>query len=218
ISQTAISSGKMDIVTIGDPFIDLNYMYDSTQHNFHSTVKTENRKLIFNEKAISIFQERDPTNIKWVMLVLSMFWDLLVGTRLNYRAKMIIISASSADTLLFVIEGGKQTSENPLKSILGYNEVQVVLSPVTVKMSFAPLFLMLDAGAGTAFKDHFCQAQFLVSMNLATATGWHFASTVPFQHTKGLNSISTHHVHAAPLDDLPRIPPTPQTLPTGFSE
>lgn len=38
---------------------------------------------------------------------------------------------------------------------LGYHEDQVVLSPVTVIMSFALLFLMLDAGAGTAFKDHF---------------------------------------------------------------
>ncbi|KAF3825488.1 hypothetical protein GH733_005470 [Mirounga leonina] len=63
-------SGKENIVTINDPFIDLNYMiylcwYDSTHGKFSSTVKTENRKFVIHGKSISIFQEQDPTNTKW---------------------------------------------------------------------------------------------------------------------------------------------------------
>ena len=55
---------------MGSPFIDLEYMvymlkYDSTHGRFKGAVSAENGKLVVNGKAITIFAERDPSNINW---------------------------------------------------------------------------------------------------------------------------------------------------------
>ncbi|XP_054570853.1 glyceraldehyde-3-phosphate dehydrogenase-like [Eptesicus fuscus] len=108
--------GKVDTVAINDPFIDLYYMvymlqYDSIHGKFKGIVKAENRKLVLNGKSISIFQERDPANIKWadagaeyVVESTGVFTTMeKAGAHLKGGAKRVIVSAPSAEAPMFVM-------------------------------------------------------------------------------------------------------------------
>jgi len=131
VTRAAFSaSEKVEIVAINDPFIDLNYMvymfqYGSTHGKFNGIVKAENGKLVINRKSITIFQERDPANIKWgndgaeyVMESTGSFTTTEEGgAHLKGGEKRIIISAPLADTPMFVMGVNHKKYDNSLKIV-----------------------------------------------------------------------------------------------------
>ena len=59
-----------EVVGLNDPFIDLDYMvymvkYDTIHGQFKGTVEVKDGKLVVNGKAITVFAERNPADIKW---------------------------------------------------------------------------------------------------------------------------------------------------------
>merc|ERR1712082_285957 len=69
VLRAAIEKGAT-VVAINDPFIPLDYMvymfkYDSTHGQFKGEVKEDGKFFYVNGQKITVFNERDPTAIKW---------------------------------------------------------------------------------------------------------------------------------------------------------
>lgn len=122
VTKAAFNSGKVNIVSINNSFIDLNYMiylvqYDSTHGKFNGTVQAEKEKLVIDGKPISVFLEWDLTNIEWsevgaefIVEPTGIFTTLKkAGAHLKGGAKTVIISASSVDAPMSVMGMNQET-------------------------------------------------------------------------------------------------------------
>lgn len=115
VLRNAIEHGDLEVVAVNDPFIDLDYMvymfkYDSTHGRFKGSVEVKDGKLYINNKAIAVFGEKDPANIKWgeagaeyVVESTGVFTTTeKASVHLKGGAKKVVISAPSADAPMFV--------------------------------------------------------------------------------------------------------------------
>nr|ODO03973.1 glyceraldehyde-3-phosphate dehydrogenase [Cryptococcus depauperatus CBS 7855] len=115
VLRNAIEHGDLEVVAVNDPFIDLSYMvymfkFDSTHGRFKGSVEHKDGKLYINNKAIVVFGEKDPANIKWgeagadyIVESTGVFTTTeKAGVHLKGGAKKVVISAPSADAPMFV--------------------------------------------------------------------------------------------------------------------
>lgn len=114
VLRAAIAKG-VNVVAINDPFITLDYMvymfkYDSTHGRFKGEVSHADGMLIVNGQKITVFHERDPSQIQWgksgVEYVVEATGVFTVVEKCQAHitggAKKVIITAPSADAPMFV--------------------------------------------------------------------------------------------------------------------
>jgi len=116
VFRSSFERDDIEVVAVNDPFINLDYMvyltkYDSTHGRFNGTVEAKNGKLVVNGKEVSVFAEKDPSNIAWgaagaEYIVESTGVFTLTekaSAHLKGGAKKVIISAPSKDAPTFVV-------------------------------------------------------------------------------------------------------------------
>ncbi len=116
VFRAAVETGKVDIVGINDPFIDLDYMvymakYDSVHGQFKGEVSTDGTSLIVNGKKIAVYAAMNPEEIGWgacgadyVVESTGVFTTTdKASAHLKAGAKKVVISAPSNDAPMFVM-------------------------------------------------------------------------------------------------------------------
>jgi len=115
VLRAAMAKGAK-VVAVNDPFIPLDYMvymfkYDSTHGQYKGEVKAEGGKLVIDGQVITVFDERDPTNIDWAsagakyVVESTGVFTTLEKASAHHKggAEKVIISAPSADAPMFVM-------------------------------------------------------------------------------------------------------------------
>ena len=116
VMRAAQNNPAIQVVAVNDPFIPLDYMsymtkYDSTHGKFPAEVKVAGDKLSVGGNPISVFNEKDPSQIPWgkagadfVVESTGVFTALdKAGLHMQGGAKKVVISAPSGDAPMFVM-------------------------------------------------------------------------------------------------------------------
>ncbi|XP_033830896.1 glyceraldehyde-3-phosphate dehydrogenase-like [Periophthalmus magnuspinnatus] len=143
VTRAAAQNKKVTVVAINDPFISLDYMvymfkFDSTHGRWKGEVKAENGKLIIGDMTITVFQERDPANIKWgeagaeyVVESTGVFTTIeKASAHLKGGAKHVVISAPSADAPMFVMGVNHEKYDPSMKIVSNASCTTNCLAPI----------------------------------------------------------------------------------------
>ncbi|XP_049986601.1 glyceraldehyde-3-phosphate dehydrogenase-like, partial [Alexandromys fortis] len=155
VTRAALNSGKVDVVAINNPFIDLNYM------------------------------ERDPANIKlgdvgteYVVQSTGVFTTMeKAGAHLEARAKRVIISAPSADAPMLMMGVKHDKYDNSLKIVSNASCTTNCLAPLAKvihdNFGFVEGLKTVDGPSGKLWQDGHGAAQSIIpeSTGAAKAVG-----------------------------------------------
>nr|BAP90376.1 glyceraldehyde-3 phosphate dehydrogenase [Fagopyrum esculentum] len=118
VARVILSRDDVELVAVNDPFISTEYMtymfkYDSVHGQWkHHDVKVHDEKtLLFGEKTVTVFGNRNPEEIPWgstgadfVVESTGVFTDKdKAAAHLKGGAKKVVISAPSKDAPMFVV-------------------------------------------------------------------------------------------------------------------
>ena len=145
VMRASLERNDVDVVAINDPFIDLDYMkymlqYDTVHGRLNAdiVVDEENKCLIVNGKAIKVFTEMDPANIKWgeagadyVVESSGVFTTTeKAQVHLQGGAKKVIISAPSKDAPMFVMGVNHKTYSKDMNVVSNASCTTNCLAPL----------------------------------------------------------------------------------------
>jgi glyceraldehyde 3-phosphate dehydrogenase len=131
---TRMSIGTdVQVCAINEPFMDVDYMafsfkMDSTHGKFAGTVEVVDGKLVINGNVVTVFKEKDPSQIPWatagattVVESTGIFTTIeKASAHLKGGAKRVVISAPSADAPMYVM-GVNHTEYDPAKDAIVSN-------------------------------------------------------------------------------------------------
>ncbi len=116
VFRAAMETGKVEVVGINDPFIDVDYMvymlrYDTVHGQFKGDIDVKDGKLVVNGKEIAVYAAMNPEEIGWkecgaeyVVESTGVFTTTeKASAHLKAGAKKVVISAPSADAPMFVM-------------------------------------------------------------------------------------------------------------------
>merc|ERR1712042_373372 len=142
VLRAALKKGA-NVVAINDPFIPLDYMvymfkYDSTHGQYQGDVKVEGDKQVIDGKAITVFCEKDPSNINWAsagakyVVESTGVFTTLEKASLHHRggAEKVIISAPSADAPMFVMGVNEGSYSTDMKVVSNASCTTNCLAPL----------------------------------------------------------------------------------------
>merc|ERR1711890_24011 len=142
VLRAAVQKGAV-VVAINDPFIPLDYMvymfkYDSTHGQFKGEVKEDGKFLYVNGQKITVFNERDPTAIKWAEAGAEYIVESTgvftttekASIHMTGGAKKVIISAPSPDAPMFVMGVNHEKYDPSLKVVSNASCTTNCLAPL----------------------------------------------------------------------------------------
>eukprot|EP01061_Rhynchopus_euleeides_P039635 TRINITY_DN67_c0_g1_i1.p2 TRINITY_DN67_c0_g1~~TRINITY_DN67_c0_g1_i1.p2 ORF type:complete len:335 (+),score=155.90 TRINITY_DN67_c0_g1_i1:217-1221(+) len=152
VLRAALKNPNARVVAVNDPFITVDYMvymfkYDSVHGRFAGTVEERNGKLVIDGQEITVFKQKDPSQIQWgsagadyVVESTGVFTKLAAASaHLAGGAKRVVISAPSPDAPMFVM-GVNHTKYQP--------SMQVISNASCTTNCLAPLAKVINDNFG----------------------------------------------------------------------